>query len=219
MTFSGGTYGGCTATIVGRECNDCVTPESGRIRGVALVRVGWQFYNPTDPLEWLHGIATDQIIIIPMVTGDYNGGEVTTGDGFGAQVTRKTGRTHSGTFTEPYDPRNVAFWNSVSNGNNIWRIFLVTELYVMDSVVPATMLATDPVAVELTSSNVFSIAYSFSYSDMLTPHDKPAGIFDGCAILEQLYADYCLPCANPSGNTPVCPTDCAELGVNGAFKS
>lgn len=219
MIFNTSRYGGCSVQTAPRICNECLTPEGGRVRAVAGIRTDFKFYDYSNPLEWNLGIYLDKIFIIPKVIGEYNGGEAVTGDGFGDAITRPLGRTHSGTWSEPFDPDNVDFYNGLSGSNGIWRLILVTERYIRDSGVGVSFDPTAPIQTDINSTNLFVVNFSFANPLLIKAYDKPELIFGGCGTLAELVANYCPPPATVLPDEGVCPTDPAELGLYGAYKS
>lgn len=202
----------------GNECIDsadyvcavCGEGESGRIRAVAYVRQDVRFVDITNPLEWLYYISLKQAYILPEVRGSYDGGKESTSEGFGAQQNRVTGMLHTVEYAERMRVENLGFYNVARRRSDL-RLVYVTERYLWWAPSLAKIAASKPIEAGLDTENIFKVSVQWASMDFAAAHEIPAGVFDSCARLQALLAQYCAPCAaEPTTGTfdcPPCPPD------------
>src|SRR5262245_33417171 len=94
-------YQGCPAPIPDHYYNECERREHARVRSAAFVRKDFFFIDPSDPNEWLAGIANKKIIIIPQTNGTFDGGSEVEGPGYGDQQTSLNGYNFQSVFNDP----------------------------------------------------------------------------------------------------------------------
>jgi hypothetical protein len=169
---------GCGGQISANNyCDQCATPENGRVRGVAFIRYYFEFIDPTDRNEWLAGMASGDIVMIPVVRGTYDGGSAVTADGFGYKTKEIIGINNKLTFSDPVYQINRDFYNQLLQFSGEWKIAFVTgsQVHLVD--VPVTVTPTNPITEELTSAVVWVV--DVEWGDIVLPriYDKPEEIF------------------------------------------
>lgn len=167
---------GCGAEIGDHYCNDCETPEGGRVRSVALIRDGFEFNDPEDPSEWQAGIASKDIIIIPKTNGSFDGGSEIEVPGYGDQSTQLTGYNFVLTFNDPNYKLNADFWNAVKRSSN-YRLAFRTENLTHHTRNTVSFVPKNPITDDVASRVVWQILAKWAESDLPTPYNTPEGIF------------------------------------------
>ena len=184
---------------VQRICDICEVPlDSGRVRGIAFMRIGAEFIDYQDPAEWIYYIRRGDIYIVPSVRGLYEQTPVVV-PGYGSVLELTIGYNNTLAISEPYNPQNVAFWNSMEKQKG-FRVLFITELYIIDGREPVFISPINPVN-GIDTINEFVADITWRSRELPRAYDKPPFIFDGCQTLEELEADYCPPCE------PDCPPD------------
>jgi hypothetical protein len=172
--------GGCVeGDVPDHICSDCGDIEHGRVRSVAFIKKSFVFADPSSPAEWLTGIASKDIIIIPNVRGAFNGGDPQSAPGYGDQSERNTGYNMELTFQDPDYGVNGDFYNALKNSKNYrvgWRT--ETQTHISDKV--AAVFPNNPQTDDLNSEVTWNVAVRWSQSDLAIPMETPAGVFDAC---------------------------------------
>jgi len=176
---------GCGESGANNYCDDCATPEFGRVRSVAYLRYSFEFTDPTNPTEWIDGIASGDIIIIAAVRGTYDGGAAVTADGFGYKTKEFIGLNNKLTYADPVYKHNRDFYNSLLASGE-WKIAFVTGSQVHIAEVPCMVIALNPIDEDLSSSVVWQV--EVEWGDIVLPliHDMPEGIFQ-CGEPDEYY--------------------------------
>jgi len=198
-------------------CPVCAQGEAGRVRAVAFVRQDLQFVDPTNPLEWLYYLTRKWAFVIPEVRGSYDGGKETTAEGFGAQQSRVVSMVHTIEYFERMQAENIPFYNAARRRSN-WRVYYVSERYLWQADGTAKISAAKPIEAGLDTENVFKVSLQWTHIDFAEPHEIPPGIFESCARLQELLAQYCPPCAaEPTTGTYECPPCPPNFGTWATF--
>lgn len=170
---------GCESQIPDHVCDPCEAREKGRIGSVAYIKKEFEFTDPSNPEEWRTGIEAGDIIIIPEVTGSFDGGSEVEGPGYGRQATSLIGYNFTSNFKDPNYKNNCDFYNGLKN-SRAWRYAYVTETQVHLTTNPVVSIPKNPVTEELNSDVVWDVTVKWSDSNLPCPFPKPAGIFDEC---------------------------------------
>lgn len=168
---------GCDTEVGEHFCNDCETPEHGRIRSVAFIKDSFAFTDPTSPTEWRNGIQSKEIIIIPKTNGSFDGGSEVEGPGYGDQSSKLIGFNFQAVYNDPNYKENADFYNALKRSKN-YRFAYRTEsqIHITDNTV--SVIPKNPVGEDLTSEVTWNVTVKWSDSDLPVPFDVPAGIFD-----------------------------------------
>ena len=108
----------CDTEIPDHNCDPCAPQEYGRIRSVAYIKKDFEFTDPTDPAEWLAGIASGDIIVIPFTNGELAEPSEQTGTGYGDQVEKLLGFDFPLTYNDPNYSENCDFYNAIKRTRN-----------------------------------------------------------------------------------------------------
>lgn len=167
---------GCETEVGEHYCNPCDEIEHGKIRSVAFIKSAFVFDDPTNPTEWEAGVASGDIVIIPEVTGTFNGGDPVESTGYGDQATKITGYNFELAFKDPSYVNNAAFYNALKRSRG-YKVAYRTETQTHISTNTVTVIPKNPVAEELTSEVVWDVLVKFSQGDMPEPFATPPQIF------------------------------------------
>lgn len=168
--------GSCNVSVPDHYCNDCETPEKGRVSSVAFIKDSFDFIDPSDPVEWQAAIANKDIIIIPRTNGSFDGGAEVESTGYGRQATKLTGYNFTLTYNDPNYKLNADFYNAIKRSQN-YRIAYVTESLVHISNVPVSTIPKNPVAEDINSDVVWNVTVKWADQDLPVPYDVPANVF------------------------------------------
>lgn len=176
MAYSVYYPSGCSTSVPDHYCDGCPVIEQGGIRSVAFIKEGFDFTDPTNPTQWQAGIASKDIIIIPNVFGDFDGGSPVEAQGYGDQATRLTGFNFQLTYNDPDYKNNADFYNAIKR-STVYRIAYRTQTLTHISENNVTVIPKNAVATELTSALGWNVLVKWSEGDLPVPYDTPAGIF------------------------------------------
>lgn len=169
--------GGCDSLIPDHYCNDCETPEKGRIGSSAFIKDSFEFTNPSNAQEWINGIENKDIIIIPRTNGSFDGGSEVETTGYGRQATTLSGYNFQAIFNDPNYKLNADFYNEIKRSRN-YRYAYVTETLVHITDVPVSVVPKNPVQDDITSDVVWNVTVKWASKDLPVPYDVPPGIFE-----------------------------------------
>lgn len=181
------------------QCGECTTPENGRIVGVAFVYSGIdvESVGPVNsPETWFQLHCNDLALIIPEVRGDYDGGSVVEGPGYGTYPTRKTSSNHTLNFMKLFDCSNIELFNDLSKNSGQFELWFATQSLIFRSGFNKTVSidARFPITDDINSNIEWNFTIKWSSIDLPRCYEKPAGIFDRCSDLNNLANCYtCLP--------------------------
>lgn len=167
---------GCDTEVGEYFCSDCPTLEGGRVRGIAYIKNSFVFTDPTDPTEWQTGIQNKDIIIIPSVRGNFDGGSEVEGAGYGDQQTNLLGYNFVLNYFDPNYKENATFYNALKRSRNYYMAYRTeTQVHFTDRTV--SVVPKNPVAEDTTSVVEWNVAVKWANEDLPTPYDTPEGIF------------------------------------------
>ena len=134
----------CEELIPDHICDPCEGVEGGGIRSMALIKKTYAIPDPTDPTAWEAGVASGDIILIPLTRGSYDGGQETEGPGYGDSATRVTGMQHQLEFRDPNYANNAPFYNAVKT-SKLWKAAYrtATKIHMIESTV--SIISKNPV--------------------------------------------------------------------------
>lgn len=169
----------CDDLIPAHVCDPCDAVEQGRIRSVAFIKNGFEFADPTSPVEWQAGFASGDIILIPQVRGTFDGGAEVTSAGYGDQATKLTGYNFTLEYSDPNYRGNCNFYNLIKNSRQYHAAFRTeTQTHIIDETVQ--VIPKNPVQEDPTTEVVWVVSVQWAGNDLPCPFDTPPGIFDQC---------------------------------------
>jgi hypothetical protein len=167
---------GCEAIVPPHYCNPCDTTENGRVRSVAFIKNTVAFTDPANPVEWETAIGNGDIIVIPEVSGTFNGGDPVTAAGYGDQAEKITGYNFELVFKDPSYVNNADFYNAIKRSRN-YLIAYRTSTQTHISTNAVTVIPRAPVTETLTDEVTYEVTVRFSQGDLPVPVATPPGIF------------------------------------------
>lgn len=169
---------GCDAELAEHICGTC-SIELARIRRAAFVNSTYYatlLADPEDVTLWNTGIASGEIIILPEVQGEYDGGAAQMGQGYGDVEERLNSYLFTADIMDPTYVGNRAFWNSIKNTRNFYFVFCSeTVMRITDE--PCTVIPTNPVVNDLKAEVVWKAQIKWTSDNFPTEYSTPAGVF------------------------------------------
>lgn len=169
---------GCDAELSDHICGTCST-ELARIRRAAFINSSYYatlLADPTDATLWTAGIATGEIIVLPEVQGEYDGGAAQMGQGYGDVEERVNSYLFTAEIMDPTYYGNRAFYNSLKNTRNFYFAFgSETVLHISDE--PCTIIPTNPIANDLKTEVVWKAQVKWTSDNFPTESTTPDGVF------------------------------------------
>lgn len=165
----------CEDDIGPHTSSDCEDVENARIRGVAFVRDGYTIANPLLAADWITGIESGDIVIIPNTHGAMTLSHKE-GQGFGDQPTRYIGTDYTVKFFDPAYAANTTFYNKLKKQQNR-KIAYKTETLVHLTDKVCQVLPGAPVTDDDTGEVVWEVDAKFSSQNEPVPYLCPSGIF------------------------------------------
>jgi hypothetical protein len=117
------------------------------------------------------------IIMIPNVSGDFDGGAVVEGDGFGEQKSTVLSNDFTLNFKDPSMSDNIAFYDALQKSRQ-WRVLWFTDKKVWDSHVVGTVSWKNPVTNSLDSIVTADVTVKWTSQSHPIVAEKPAGVTD-----------------------------------------
>jgi hypothetical protein len=175
---------GCDVQVPDHICDGCTGDdvEHGRVRSVGFIALGYLatiLADPTDAALWTTGITNKKVIIIPEVSGTYDGGSPVYGPGYGDEVERLIGYNYTLNFKDPNYKANAAFYNALKNSKG-YAIVYRTESQIHISSKTVKVTPKNPVTDDITSEVVWDNECKWTQADLMAPVDTPVGVFDQC---------------------------------------
>jgi len=153
-------------------CDDCEDKEKGGIRSISLIKNGKEPLDPTDSAEWIDGIESGDIIVVPATRGNYDGGSPVTGPGYGDALETIIGYTHTLLAHDPAYAQNGEFWKTIRKARNFkvaWRT--QTQVHISEAVVSIAPI--NAVEEDLTSVVDWQVTFTWQ-GDLSIPYDATA---------------------------------------------
>lgn len=172
-------------------CDTCLTPEKGRVRGVAFTKIGVDILDPSDPQVWKNIECNDLGVIIPAVRGNYDGGSILEGPGYGSQKFRQIGTDHTVVYNHLWSCENKDFYDSIREVSD-YEFWMATESKIFRSVVAISAQPTMPITDDVASELEFQVTVKWSQKQLPQCYDIPGDIFESCAAKEAVFN--CLDC-------------------------
>lgn len=157
------------------SCSDCEDVELGRVRGIALIKVGYTIANPLLAADWITGINSGDIIIIPMTRGTFTP-TPKTGPGYGDQATKYIGTDYEVKFVDPSYNSNRNFYNTIKRYQN-YRLAYKTETLVHIADKACQLLPGAPVQDDINSEIAWEVTANWTSQNEPTAYLCPSGVF------------------------------------------
>lgn len=167
---------GCDDQLFGHVCDNCPDGVEARVYALACVDDALEFADPTDTAEWNTHIQSGQIIIIPDIRGEFDGGAPEYGDGFGKILEKLKRYRFKLTYEEEILVSNWAFYNSLkkSRTRRCWPVF---GGYVWMTDKPAKWAPKIPVSTNPLDEVYWNVEVDWTGADIPEPVIEPSGIF------------------------------------------
>ena len=167
---------GCNEDIFGHVCDDCPDGVEARVYALACVDDDVEFTDPLDVAEWQGYIESGDIVIIPNIRGEFDGGAPEYGDGFGKVIEVLKRYRFKLTYEEESLVSNWNFYNSIkkSRRRRCWPVF---GGYVWMTDKPAKWAPKIPVSQNPLDNVYWNVEVEWTGSDIPEPVVEPEGIF------------------------------------------
>lgn len=169
---------GC-GNIPAPVCLDCPPLELGRIRGFAMVDVGFTFINVDNPAEWVAGIASKSIYLFPYANGAVDIAEQLS-DSYGNVPQQVDSYEFTANIHEPGYLQNMPFWNSIKRSRN-YKLYYRTQTQIHASDVTVMIVPKTPIPGDIKAKVDVNIMFKWIQASMPVPQIMPTSIFDDCA--------------------------------------
>lgn len=166
----------CDEETPNHFCDLCADDEHGRVRSVALIKKDFEFVDPSNAQEWLDGINSGDIIIIPETNGSFDGGTPKEGPGYGDTLSTYLGSDFVLQFKDPNYKQNCVFYNAI-NKSRRYKVAYRTESLIHISDKTAFINAKPGVLDDLTSTVVWDVTTKWASSNIPCAYEMPDGVF------------------------------------------
>ena len=174
------------------------------------VRTGTTQYNPEDPIEWLNLAHCGFVLPILYIKGSY-AAETTTSDGFGSVAIETTGKTHTLTYTEPFNCAYMDNYEDLEASQGAFYAFMILDGHIRKIDVGVSIQVTDPVEEDIKTQLVHNVIVTWEKRTNPKCYGLPGNIFNSCADFERAYNATCPLCPSDVINPGDCPTDPSQL--------
>ena len=176
-----GYYPSSCDGLIAHSCNPCEEREFGRVRSAGFIHKDFLFTDPTQPTDWLAGLQSGAIIMIPESNGDIAKAAAKMGPGYGETADTLLGYDFSAKVNDPNFKSNCTFYNSMI-GKRDYLFFYRTSSQVFITGVPVTIIPNTEVKNDLNAEVVWELDIKWIDNKFPCPHDTPAHVFDSCFI-------------------------------------
>lgn len=181
---------GCP-TMIDYFCDFCPNPEQGRISAVAFVTKGTPLPDPSSRQDWVNVVCNKLGFIIPDVRGSYDAQGIEQ-PGFGRTHVRRTGSTHTVTYSHLFTCENIEVYNSLNNNAGQYEFWFSTETKLFASKKEVYINANMPITDDTNAQIEFTVEVKWSNKYIPECYSLPTGIFDSCEGLQSALT--CLTC-------------------------
>ncbi len=167
------------------DCNDNLSPhysrtcdeetERGRIRKGAFIHksvIATIMEDPTDNAVWTTAIGDGKILILPELSGTFDGGTPKMGPGYADQKETYLGADFKATIKDPLYKANFQFYKSLV-GKTSWHFAYCTETQVHITGKPVTVSSKNPITENIDDSVIWESDLSWFEKFTPAPHDQP----------------------------------------------
>jgi hypothetical protein len=175
MSYSSSCDDGGAGTY---NCDPCPLGDSefAGVRGVALIKetyLATLLAAPTLAATWTTGIASGDIIIVPMTRGTFEPGEPAELPGFGDQKTSNGPRTMTLNWSDPNYKYNYGFYNGFSKLSSYIPAYRTSSLvHIFDKT--AKLTGSDPVEEDIDARVVWNGVAVVISENLPSKHDASA---------------------------------------------
>lgn len=167
-------YKGCDEVeIPPYVCDPCSIPENGRVRSVAFIEETFDLTEPIDKTEFTAGIESGEIVIIPKVIGQFDGGSPAMGAGYGNDQELLLGYDYVLNLRDAYYPKNGEFWDKIRL-KKTFRVMFITDTQGHISDKPVTIVPKNPIQEDLKSAVEWTIEAKWFQNGLCKPFDIEA---------------------------------------------
>jgi hypothetical protein len=185
-------YSSCDDSLDPHFCRDCDDlTEKARIRRGGWLRKSARaaiLVDPTDPLLWQAAIDAGDFIVLPELSGTFDGGAPKYGPGFGDQKEKYLGSDFVANIKDPMYKENWPHYKSLVGKSN-WHFVYVTETQLHISGVAVTVAPKNPITENVDDDVIWEAEIKWFESFTPAPHDAPLEIFEcnAAAVIEFRY--------------------------------
>lgn len=174
---------GCDEEELVHFCDECEDPELARVRAIAFIKQSYVFTNPALASEWITGIESGDIIIIPATRGSFDGGTPKLVTGYGDVAEKYASSDYSLTYFDPNYKTNRDFYNALKRSVN-YKVAYKTETLVHMTDKVASIAPKAPVVDDVTGYVEWEVNVKWSSKNEPTAHIAPVGIFSCFEVTE-----------------------------------
>lgn len=179
-------YPGCeTGELPFYVCDPCEEYEKGRTRSVGFVTDAYfatLLANPSSTEVWVTGIESEDIIIIPKVTGTLDAPDPITGPGYGDDVETILGRDFTLAWRDPNYKSNCNFYNTLLTKNGVYHAIYRTGTQTHVTPETVTIDARAPITENVEDNVEWNGTARWRSRFQPCPFDTPADIFECFAL-------------------------------------
>lgn len=172
----------CDDQVPVHVCDPCASREFGRIRAVAFIKVGFDFIDPTNLLEWETAVQDGNVILIPAVHGSLPDPSETLGVGYGDTTETLLGFEYALQYFDPNYKGNCDFYNALKRSQT-WRIMYKTSSQGHITSETVTVIPKPPIEDDLNSEVVWNVTVKWKGEDHPCPFDFPEAVLQ-CYVPE-----------------------------------
>ncbi len=155
--------GECSEELAAHICDPCPDPndrEFGRVRSAGFIfsdYIATLMVNPLLNANWVTGIKTGKIIVIPETAGNYDPGTAKELPGYGDRAKSYGPRTMTLNFKDPNLVSNYPHYNGLGGQSELIPFFRTSsQLRIFDK--PAIITASDPVEDDIESEVTWNVS-------------------------------------------------------------
>lgn len=174
----------CEGGVTPYQCSPCPVREKAGVTSVAFIKSTYAFVDPTDAAEWIDGIESGDILLIPRTRGDYDGGTPKYGDGYGRIKQRLLGYDYKLNFNDEDFIANQEFYDTIDDSNN-WKMAWFTETLVWLTDAQVTVAIKDTVDIDIEKDVVWMGEVQWFYKNKPLKYTAPVGIAESCIGLSE----------------------------------
>lgn len=172
------------------ECEDLVSPhycdaacgdstEKARIRRGAWMRdtaYATIMADPTDAQLWTDAITAGDVIVLPQLTGTFDGGAPKYGPGYGDLKEKFLGSDFTAVIKDPVYKENWAHYKSLAGKSN-WHFVYITESQLHVSGKAVNVAPKNPITENVDDDVVWEAEIKWFEKFTPAPHDAPLSVF------------------------------------------
>jgi hypothetical protein len=136
--------------------------------------------DPSNAANWATALANEEIAVINDFKGEYDGGEVEEGEGFGTRLNKIDGETHTITGEVEYNKKNISFFNKLKTADNEGIAFITGDNEEMHVVLGVNVSYTTKAIVTREKQKIreFMLTAKWAKIEIPPSYPVPAGLLD-----------------------------------------